>query len=445
MSTPADKLPTFHLIAKDKEAPRVAFEITSANEKELRAFVRRVPELKGDDGAQGEPGETVQGARGEPGRRGRRGERGLIPDHETQPTDGGVSIRFQQPGGGWGDPLEVRQGEVGPPGPPGEKGDKGDTGPRGGEGPSGRQGVVGAQGDEGEKGDRGEPGPMGRGGGRGGGSSARELWDTIELTGTDLVFSKATAGPLGPSTTVDLSTLSPNAGATLSGVWQFEDPTAEADPGDGNFRLDAGTYAGTTEVFIAEENKTGADFENIIGFLSAGDQIYIQEVDDASRAVVFDVLGPAVDNGTWRSLPVSSSLEGSFLTDGVECAIVFLIGTGVAPGAVGNKNISIENYAVGDEFVFFRAATAITITKLSFVVQGSGTATVFVRFGSDRSAPATDVVNAGTVVTSTTTGDEVTSFDNADVAADDWIIVEITAVTGTPPNRDELSLTMEFD
>ena len=143
MSTPADKLPTFHLLALDEEAPRVVFEITPDNENELRSFVRRIPDLRGETGAEGVAGESIEGARGEPGRRGRRGERGLIPDHEAEAVDGGFTIRFQQPGGGWGDELRVHEGVVGPKGdtgdvgPQGDKGDTGDVGPIGPIGPTG--------------------------------------------------------------------------------------------------------------------------------------------------------------------------------------------------------------------------------------------------------------------------------------------------------------------
>ena len=437
MSETLDTLPKFVLLAKDKESPRVEFSVTEHNANELRAFVRRIPELRGVAGQLGATGaDGSQGTRGEPGRRGRRGERGFIPDHDGTEVDGGFLIRFQQPGGGWGDTLEVRQGipgpigETGAQGEPGPQGDKGDDGAQGEAGPRGLKGLKGA------KGLKGEAGPMGGRGGR----AARELWDTIELVGTDLVFSKSTAGPLGPSTTVDLSSLS--RGIAGLGVWRYRTETTEP-PATGQIRFNNATISSATKVFIHDVNSGGSDVSAFLGALDPGDLIYIQQDNDADNFVVVET-GTITDDGTYFDIEIANIVQqGAAFTQNTDVTLVVTVGGGGAATG-GNKNISIENYAVGDEFVFFRAATDITITKLSFVVQGSGTATVFVRFGSDRSAPATDVVNAGTVVSSTTTGDEVTSFDNAAVSADDWIIVEITAVTGTPPNREELSLTMEF-
>lgn len=80
----------------------------------------------------------------------------------------------------------------------------------------------------------------------------------------------------------------------------------------------------------------------------------------------------------------------------------------------------------------------MTITKLIAV---GGGFTYTVRKGSDRSGTGTEVVTGGSTVTSTTTGDVVTSFNSASIAADDWVWLKLTSVTGTPAS---FNLTMEF-
>lgn len=211
MKKSPNTLPGFRLIAEDLPPKPVLFEVTDENKDALRSLIANLQ------------GESSRG------RRGRRGERGPIPNHDTTQFDGGYVIRFQLPGGGWGEPVEVLQGPPGIPGPS-VVGGKGELG---GQGEQGRQGesVIGEQGKPGEQGEVGPMprhewdgtrlrfelpggsfgrfvnllGPAGKGGG--GGRSANQGFDSILLNGTDLVFSRAGAGPLGQTITVDLSAL----------------------------------------------------------------------------------------------------------------------------------------------------------------------------------------------------------------------------------------------
>lgn len=76
----------------------------------------------GKDGATGAQGAAgPQGERGPRGPKGERGERGPMPDHEWQ----GTKLRFEKPGGGWGEFVELR-------GPKGARGDRGASGGGGG-------------------------------------------------------------------------------------------------------------------------------------------------------------------------------------------------------------------------------------------------------------------------------------------------------------------------
>lgn len=103
------------------------------------------------------------------------------------------------------------------------------------------------------------------------------------------------------------------------------------------------------------------------------------------------------------------------------------------------RGISVECPVVDDNFTLFFAAVETTIEQLNFVLQGATDVTVFVRFAADRSVAGTSVVNAGTVVTSTTTGQEITSFDNAVIPAGSWVWVLFTAVTDNP---DEINVSV---
>lgn len=76
---------------------------------------------------------------------------------------------------------------------------------------------------------------------------------------------------------------------------------------------------------------------------------------------------------------------------------------------------------------------AITITEMRAVLVGSATPSVTwtIRHGSDRSAAGNEVVTGGTATTATTSGDDVTSFDDATIPADSHIWLETTAQSGT--------------
>ena len=109
--------------------------------------------------------------------------------------------------------------------------------------------------------------------------------------------------------------------------------------------------------------------------------------------------------------------------------------------AVDRRGITVETPRTVDNFTLFFTDVEITIQQINFVLQGSTNVTVFVRFAADRSVAGTSVINAGTVVTSTTTGQEFTSFDNPVIPADSWVWVLFTAVTGNP---DEINVSLVF-
>jgi len=208
----------------------------------LSRFLKNVPDLKG---LKGDKGLSVKG---DPGRRGRRGERGLAPDHLLRVVPNGYELQFFNPHGDIGKAITIVNGG---------KGDKGRVGPRphhetrkaaGGyefrfqtaAGTFGPWNLV-RQGDQGPPGPRprhewvgtrlrfekpdgtfGElvdlRGPAGLGGGGGRGRSANPGYSSIVLNGTNLEFRRATAGPLGPDTVVDLSALAGGGGSVVSVV-----------------------------------------------------------------------------------------------------------------------------------------------------------------------------------------------------------------------------------
>lgn len=104
-------------------------------------------------------------------------------------------------------------------------------------------------------------------------------------------------------------------------------------------------------------------------------------------------------------------------------------------------NMFMENPRVPDDIYFFYTKTEIDVQKVVFVIVGGSSVTAFISFGTDRDDLSTDLINAGTVVTNTTTGQVITSFDNSVIPASNFVGVRITA-TGAP-FPDQLNIHLE--
>lgn len=107
--------------------------------------------------------------------------------------------------------------------------------------------------------------------------------------------------------------------------------------------------------------------------------------------------------------------------------------------------ITVPAPAITDEPGLGYTNSAITITKIVFVTIGSTPSiNATIRFATDRSAAGTEVVTGGTTVTSTTTGNIVTSFNDATIPGSYFIWVELSSITGTV-DQLEISVFYTFD
>ena len=112
---------------------------------------------------------------------------------------------------------------------------------------------------------------------------------------------------------------------------------------------------------------------------------------------------------------------------------------------VGNSLYwSLEYPVSGDNYGAKRVPSAITITKVIAVLQEDGAETVTINFkhGADRSgAGEVDLFSANQAISSKTTGDSFTSFNDATLAANEWIWLEVTANSGVV---EALDVTIEL-
>ena len=116
--------------------------------------------------------------------------------------------------------------------------------------------------------------------------------------------------------------------------------------------------------------------------------------------------------------------------------------TGVA-GAVGNlASITLEYPTNAEDKTIFYTTVAITITEIQAVVKGSSPSVTIDPYHTlSRDTISNDILTTPTAITNTTDGQTLTSFSDATVPADSFIILETTAVSGTV---EELSVTLKY-
>lgn len=95
--------------------------------------------------------------------------------------------------------------------------------------------------------------------------------------------------------------------------------------------------------------------------------------------------------------------------------------------------ITVEDPTSSEDLTIFFTNRAITVTEMRAVLVGSATPSVTwtIRHGTDRNATGAEVVTSGTATTSTTTGSDVTSLNDATIVADSFVWLETTAQSGT--------------
>lgn len=90
---------------------------------------------------------------------------------------------------------------------------------------------------------------------------------------------------------------------TSTGQWRWE-VLAVGAPASGDVANNNVDYLAATEVRIAKVSNSGTDVSTVLSAIRAGDDLRIQEQDNATRQVLYRTTGPVVDNGTWVSIPV---------------------------------------------------------------------------------------------------------------------------------------------
>lgn len=119
-------------------------------------------------------------------------------------------------------------------------------------------------------------------------------------------------------------------------------------------------------------------------------------------------------------------------------------GVGVSLGAAVpglQKALTLEAPGGAENTTFFYTENAITISAIHAVVRGTTPSVTWtIRHSAARSDVGNEVVTSGTTTT-TESGEDITSFNDATIPAGSWVWLETTAATGT---NDELHVTVDY-
>ena len=142
-----------------------------------------------------------------------------------------------------------------------------------------------------------------------------------------------------------------NLPIAFPGVWDFDSNTTEGDPGTGQFRMNTGAYATTTEFYFNPETANGIVIAPVMfPNLRAGQHFLCVEGDlDGNRIGFYQITGPAIDNTTYWTIPVVYVDEGTggFFRNGRSVSFNFF-GVGDPNSVSGPASAVDQNVAVFD-------------------------------------------------------------------------------------------------
>ena len=117
-------------------------------------------------------------------------------------------------------------------------------------------------------------------------------------------------------------------GASVPGVWNFDDSTTMSNPGSKDFRLNNSNPASVTQIAIHENSESDFDFSTIFAALPVNTRFYIQEIKDSANFILLRTTDTGTDNGSWWLFDVAVEDNGLLFDDGEECGFTIFGGGG---------------------------------------------------------------------------------------------------------------------
>jgi len=168
----------------------------------------------------------------------------------------------------------------------------------------------------------------------------------------------------------------------------------------------------------------------IVGASPSGDFSAFSEHDVAVRL-----------NGGWVAITPAEGWRATMKTTGNSTAV--FTGSAWQHEQDEVQAVVLASPGTSEDVTVFFSEHAITVAEINAVVRGTSSPDVTwtVRHAADRGGAGNEVVTGGTTTSSTSTGDSITSFNDATIPAGSWVWLETTATTGTVA---ELAVSIRF-
>ena len=94
-------------------------------------------------------------------------------------------------------------------------------------------------------------------------------------------------------------------------AWKFKTETAAADPGSGNFRLNAATQAATTAIYVSSTSEGGIDLDELLDEIVNTQKVLLVQNSNSRKIALYTVNGTPTNNTGWWTIPVTFEDNGT--------------------------------------------------------------------------------------------------------------------------------------
>src|SRR5262245_11648421 len=136
--------------------------------------------------------------------------------------------------------------------------------------------------------------------------------------------------------------------STSTFYYRFSTNTAMADPGAGQFRVDAAVFTTSTALAIDTVTDNGTDITNVLSSLLAGDMLYVQTQASSANWARHRITGTPTNQGSWFRIPVEHVSSGGTLpSNNTPCVIQATLGSAGGGGGMTNPMTSTGDLIAG--------------------------------------------------------------------------------------------------
>src|SRR5262245_26392043 len=137
--------------------------------------------------------------------------------------------------------------------------------------------------------------------------------------------------------------------SNTEGYWRYSSNTTIADPNASYFRVNNAVLHSATQMALSVMTQNSVDATNLLKQLQPGDQIFIQDKDNAANWIRYNITGTPTNNTTWFQIPVSTvSYGGTAPNNNAQAVFAFFAGT--AGGTINFVNGEIPTLVSGSDY-----------------------------------------------------------------------------------------------